>query len=43
MNGRLHTSFFYDRVDLDGKMLKRGITGFTVTYTLSELFYKVKL
>ena len=43
MNGRLHTSFFYDRVDLDGRMLKRGITGFSVTYTLSELFYKVKL
>ena len=43
MNGRLHTAFYYDRVNLDGKMLKRGITGFTVTYTLSELFYKVKL
>lgn len=43
MNGQLHTSFFYDRVELGGRMLKRGITGFTVTYTLSELFYKVKL
>lgn len=43
MNGRLHTAFFYDRVDLSGNALKRGITGFTVTYTLSELFYKVKL
>lgn len=43
MNGRLHMSFFHDRVDLGGRMLERGITGFTVTYTLSELFYKVKL
>ena len=43
INRRIHTAFFYDRVDLNGKMLKRGITGFTVTYTLSELIYKIKL
>lgn len=43
MNGRLHTAFFYDRVDLAGSALQRSIIGFTVTYTLSELFHRPKL
>ncbi|CCY39354.1 putative uncharacterized protein [Tannerella sp. CAG:118] len=43
INGRLHTSVFYDRVDLNSSVLKVGTVGFTFTYTLSELFYKIKL
>lgn len=43
IGGKLHTAFFYDHTQLSSNALTRGITGFTVTYTLSELFYRIKL
>lgn len=42
-NGRINTAIFYDRLKLEGNTLDRSITGITVTYTISELFYKIKL
>jgi hypothetical protein len=43
LNGRINTAFYYDRLQLQGNALRRDIMGFTVTYTLSEKFYQVKL
>jgi hypothetical protein len=43
LNGRIHTAFYYDRLQLQRNALRRDIMGFTVTYTLSEKFYQVKL
>ena len=41
-NGRLHTAFFYERVNLSGAF-RRATVGLTVTYSLSELFYRARL
>jgi hypothetical protein len=41
--GRLTTSFFYDRMQLNNKALTRNLAGLVVTYTLSERLYRVKL
>lgn len=43
LNGRINTAFYYDHLRLRGNALRRGILGLTVTYTLSEKFYQVKL
>lgn len=43
MNGRIHTAVFYDRTKLEGNALQRSLTGITVTYTITELFHKIKL
>ncbi len=43
LNGRINTAFYYDRLQLQGNALRRDIMGFTMTYTLSEKFYQVKL
>lgn len=43
LNGQIHLGAFYDRLRLQDGALDRGITGFTVSYTLGETFYKVKL
>lgn len=43
INGRVHVAFFYDRVNMEGNMMRRGMPGITVTYTLSELFHRVRL
>ena len=42
-NGRVHTSLFYDNTQLTGNTLRSSALGLSVSYTLSELFYKVKL
>ena len=41
-SGRLHTAFFYERVNLSGAF-RRATVGLTVTYSLSELFYRARL
>lgn len=43
MNGRINAALYYDHLKLDNNALRRGGVGLTVTYTLSEKFYKVKL
>jgi len=43
LNGLINTSFFYDRLQLQNNVFEKGIIGFTVSYTLSERFYRVKL
>lgn len=43
LNGLLNTSVFYERLQLENNVFRKGILGFTVSYTLSERFYKVKL
>lgn len=43
LNGRLNTAFYYDRMQLKGNTFGREAIGITVSYTLSELFYKMKL
>lgn len=42
-NGQINAAFFYDRLKMQGNTLQRDIIGFTVSYTLSERFYKTKL
>ncbi len=42
-NGKLNVGVFYDRVNVSNNMLERSLTGLTLTYTLSELFYRIKL
>ncbi|MDR1223152.1 MAG: hypothetical protein LBL07_09820 [Tannerella sp.] len=42
-NGQINAAFFYDRLQMQGNALQRDIIGLTVTYTLSERFYKAKL
>lgn len=43
MNGLVNASFFYDCTQLQNNALQKNVAGFTVTYTISELFYKLKL
>ena len=43
INGRINVAFFHDRTQLNGNVLQSSFTGFTVTYTLNELFHRVKL
>lgn len=43
INGRVHVSLFYDRMLLNENTLQRSLAGLAVTYTLNELFYRVKL
>lgn len=42
-NGRIQTALFYDNMQLSGNTLRSSALGLSVSYTLSELFYKVKL
>jgi hypothetical protein len=42
-NGQINAAFFYDRLQMQGNALQRNIIGLTLTYTLSERFYKAKL
>lgn len=42
-NGRITASFFYDWTKLEGTVFQKNILGFTLTYTLSERLYQVKL
>lgn len=43
MFGKVNLALFYDHMQLQDNMLQRDLTGLTVTFTLSEYFYKVKL
>lgn len=43
LNGRVHVAAFHDRVQWEGSTFRRQVTGMTVTYTISERFYQVKL
>lgn len=43
LNGRIHTALYYDRMQLKNNVFGRDAFGVTVSYTLSELFYKLKL
>ncbi|MDD4589014.1 MAG: hypothetical protein PHG06_01110 [Parabacteroides sp.] len=43
LNGRINLSLFYDQLKLNKNALQRNWTGITITYTLSELMYRVKL
>lgn len=43
MNGRINAAFYYDRTQLKNNVFGREAFGVTVSYTLSELFYKLKL
>lgn len=43
MNGRIHTAFYYDHTQFKNNVFARDAFGVTVSYTLSELFYKLKL
>lgn len=43
LNGRINAALYYDHLQLRADALRRGIIGFTVTYTLGERFHKVKL
>lgn len=43
LSGRINAAFYYDRLQFRDNALRRGIIGFTATYTLGEKFYKVKL
>lgn len=43
LNGRVNAAFYYDHLNLTGNALTRSILGLTVTYTMGEKFYKVKL
>ncbi len=42
-NGKLNVALFYDHVKAGNNMFTRSTTGLSLTYTLSELFFKVKL
>ncbi|MDR1203104.1 MAG: hypothetical protein LBL58_15945 [Tannerellaceae bacterium] len=42
-NGQVNAAFFYDRLQMQGNALRRNMIGFTISYTLSEHFYKAKL
>ncbi|WP_080902588.1 hypothetical protein [Parabacteroides sp. Marseille-P3160] len=42
MNGCLHTAFFYDHLNVTGR-LRRNTLGFALTYSFGERFYKLKL
>lgn len=41
-SGKINMSFFYDRTNLEQNVFRRDLTGIVLTYTISELFYKVK-
>lgn len=43
MNGIINAAFFYDRTQLKNNTLQKDVVGLTVTYTIGELFHKVKL
>ncbi|RHJ90300.1 hypothetical protein DW095_13440 [Bacteroides sp. AM07-16] len=43
LNGYVNAAVFHDRMQLRGNALNRSVTGVTVTYTLGELFHRVKL
>jgi len=43
INGLINAAFFYDRLDLQSNAYQKKIIGFTVSYTLSERFFRVKL
>lgn len=43
LNGRINAALYYDRTQLKNNVFGRNAIGMTVSYTLSELFYKVKL
>lgn len=42
-NGSINTALYYDRTQLKNNVFGRDAFGMTVSYTLSELFYKLKL
>lgn len=42
-NGQINAALFYDRTKLKNNTYQKDVIGITVTYTLSELFYKIKL
>lgn len=42
-NGRINAAIFYDRMKLKSNVLERNLAGITVTYTLSEMFHRIKL
>ena len=41
--GRIDTSIFYDRMQLEKGTLNRDVIGATVSFTLGEIFYHSKL
>lgn len=43
LNGRIHVAGFHDRMQWEGSTFRKQVTGMTVTYTISERFYQVKL
>lgn len=43
LSGRINAAFYYDRTQLKNNVFSRDALGFTVSYTLNELFYKMKL
>ncbi len=43
LEGKLNTALFYDHLHFPDNTLRRGLIGFTVSYTLSERLYRVKL
>lgn len=43
INGRINAAIYYDRTKLKNNVFGRDAFGVTVSYTLSELFYKLKL
>ena len=42
-NGRINVALYYDKTQLNNDVYGQSTFGMTVTYTLSELFYKLKL
>lgn len=43
INGRINAAIYYDRTQLKNNVFGQNAFGLTVSYTLSELFYKLKL
>ena len=43
LNGHFNAAIFHERTQLKNNTFQKDITGITVTYTLSELLYKMKL
>lgn len=43
LNGRVSTAVFYDMLKIDNNRLQSKTIGLTVSYSISEKFYKVKL
>lgn len=42
-NGRINVALYYDKTQLNNDVYGQSTFGMTVSYTLSELFYKLKL